>query len=38
MRVQIIGYGNELRGDDAAGQLVAEQIERWHLPHVTPLS
>lgn len=26
----VIGYGNELRGDDAAGLRVAEAVEAWH--------
>jgi len=28
----VIGYGNTLRGDDGVGRLVAEQLEREHLP------
>jgi hydrogenase maturation protease len=30
----IIGYGNDLRGDDGIGPWVAEQIEARHLPAV----
>jgi len=30
----VIGYGNELRGDDAVGAQVAETIADWHLPKV----
>ncbi len=33
-KILIIGYGNELRGDDAAGARVASQVESWHLPEV----
>lgn len=32
--VLVIGYGNELRGDDAAGLRVAEAIEAMRLPGV----
>jgi hydrogenase maturation protease len=30
--VVIIGYGNELRGDDAAGPLVAQAVAEWDVP------
>ncbi len=30
----VIGYGNTLRGDDGCGWRVAEEVERWELPHV----
>lgn len=30
----VIGYGNELRGDDAVGIQVAETVANWHLPEV----
>ncbi len=30
----IIGYGNELRGDDAVGAQVARAVADWHLPEV----
>lgn len=30
----VIGYGNELRGDDAVGAKVAETIASWQLPEV----
>lgn len=30
----VIGYGNDLRGDDAAGWRAAEGIEALHLPQV----
>jgi hydrogenase maturation protease len=31
----VVGYGSELRGDDAAGRRVAEAIEQRALPGVT---
>jgi hydrogenase maturation protease len=34
----IIGYGNTLRSDDGAGQIVANQIARWNLPNVRSLA
>ncbi len=34
----VIGYGNELRGDDAAGPIVAAAVADWHLPSVRTLS
>lgn len=34
----VIGYGNELRGDDAAGPLVAEAVAGWDLPGVTAVA
>jgi hydrogenase maturation protease len=37
-RVLIIGYGNSLRSDDAAGIKVAETIATWQLPHVRSLA
>lgn len=33
----IIGYGNELRGDDAVGGQVAQAVAQWHLPDVQAL-
>jgi hydrogenase maturation protease len=30
----VLGYGNELRGDDAAGPHVAREVTRLHLPGV----
>lgn len=38
MRLQVIGYGNELRGDDAAGPLIAEEIAGWQLPNVATIA
>lgn len=35
--VLVIGYGNDLRSDDAVGQKVANAIAAWKLPHVTSL-
>jgi hydrogenase maturation protease len=32
--VLVIGYGNDLRGDDAAGQRAAAQVDAWRLPGV----
>lgn len=32
--ILVIGYGNEIRGDDGAGLRVAEAIETLHLPGV----
>ncbi len=34
----VIGYGNELRGDDALGPLVANTVERWQQPNVQALA
>jgi hydrogenase maturation protease len=34
----IIGYGNELRRDDAAGPRVARAVARWRLPGVQALA
>lgn len=38
MHYLIIGYGNDLRGDDAAGRVAADMITALHLPDVTVLS
>jgi hydrogenase maturation protease len=38
MHYLIIGYGNDLRGDDAAGRVAADMIAALHLPEVTVLS
>jgi hydrogenase maturation protease len=37
-KVLVIGYGNPLRGDDAAGQVVARSVEEWHVPNVKVLT
>ena len=34
----VIGYGNELRGDDAVGQRVATAVAQWALPGVSALA
>ncbi len=34
----IVGYGNDLRGDDAAGLLVTDEIATWNLQNVRLLS
>lgn len=36
--VIVIGYGNDLRGDDAAGRRVADAVAARHLPGVRVLS
>jgi hydrogenase maturation protease len=33
-RVLVIGYGNDLRCDDAVGQRVSELVAKWKLPNV----
>jgi hydrogenase maturation protease len=35
--ILVIGYGNELRGDDALGPLAARAIAEWNLGHVRTL-
>jgi hydrogenase maturation protease len=32
--ILVIGYGNDLRGDDAAGQRAADHLDAWRLPGV----
>ncbi len=32
--ILVIGYGNDLRGDDAAGRRAAAQVEAWAMPGV----
>ena len=34
----IIGYGNDLRGDDGVGPQVAKAVADWHLPAVKALA
>lgn len=34
----IIGYGNELRGDDAVGPRIAEIVASWQLPSIKSLA
>ena len=36
--ILVIGYGNELRGDDAIGPRVAEAVAAWQLPGVRALA
>ncbi len=36
--VLLLGYGNELRGDDAVGPRVAATVEGWKLPGVRSLA
>ncbi len=38
IRWLVIGYGNTLRGDDAAGPLVAERVAGWQRPDVEALA
>ena len=37
-QVLVIGYGNELRGDDSLGPRVAEAVAAWRLPGVRALA
>ncbi len=37
-QVLVIGYGNELRGDDAAGPKVVEAATGWQLPKLRTLT
>jgi hydrogenase maturation protease len=34
MKLLVIGYGNELLGDDAIGPLIARQVAQWSMPDV----
>jgi len=36
--VLVIGYGNDLRGEDCAGRLAAESISQWDCPDVEAMS
>lgn len=38
MHYLVIGYGNTLRSDDGAGQIVANQIASWNLPRMRSLA
>jgi hydrogenase maturation protease len=38
MNYLVIGYGNSLRSDDGAGQIVANQIAAWNLPNLRSLA
>lgn len=37
-KVLVIGYGNDLRGDDGAGRMVADRIAEWEDPAVSAVS
>jgi hydrogenase maturation protease len=37
MNCLVLGYGNTLRSDDGAGQIVAQQVTQWNLPGVRSL-
>jgi hydrogenase maturation protease len=37
-KLLVIGYGNELRGDDAVGPLVARAVDDWRMPGVRALA
>jgi hydrogenase maturation protease len=37
-RLVVIGFGNELRGDDAVGQHVARRVAAWGVPGVRALA
>ncbi len=37
-RFLIVGYGNEQRGDDAVGPLVANAVADWNLPSIKSMS
>ena len=36
--ILVIGYGNELRGDDGVGQRVARAVEGWGVPNLRSLA
>ncbi|MFA6431964.1 MAG: hydrogenase maturation protease, partial [Candidatus Margulisiibacteriota bacterium] len=36
-RVLVLGVGSDLRGDDAAGVIIAEEIEKKKIPNITTL-
>jgi hydrogenase maturation protease len=36
--ILVIGYGNDLCGDDAAGPRLADAVAAWRLPHVRTLA
>jgi hydrogenase maturation protease len=37
-KILVIGYGNTLRGDDAAGQRVAQVVSSWNTPGLTSMA
>ena len=38
LKVLVIGYGNTLRSDDGAGQIVANEVAKWRWANVRSLS
>lgn len=38
MNYLVIGSGNTLRNDDAAGQIVADRVATWKLPNLQSLA
>jgi hydrogenase maturation protease len=36
--ILVIGYGNALRGDDAAGQVTAERVAAWKMPGIETIA
>lgn len=36
--ILVVGYGNLLRSDDAIGQQIAKDIERWGMPNVKTIA
>jgi hydrogenase maturation protease len=38
LQILVIGYGNTLRSDDGAGQVVAEAVAQWKLPNMRSLA
>ena len=38
MRLLVVGFGNELRGDDGAGPHIAREVARWGKPGVAALA
>jgi hydrogenase maturation protease len=38
MNYLVIGYGNTLRSDDGAGQIVADRVATWKLPNLRSLA
>lgn len=37
VKTLVIGYGNDLRGDDGIGTQIAQIVASWHLPQVRSL-
>jgi hydrogenase maturation protease len=37
VKLLVIGYGNELRGDDGVGPRIARAVDEWALPDVTAI-